>query len=123
MNPPTFEDVSMETNGHYTTVSPSVRKIRTLKRRKEHEKENSKNQNTKLTRTNAKLEKQIETETAQTKKQKCVQEGGSKKRRWEIMWWASYKLVSFGVKNQSEGKRQRMHATNKSTKEEELNRL
>ena len=33
-------------------------------------KENSKNQNTKLTRTNAKLEKQIETETAQTKKQK-----------------------------------------------------
>ena len=44
MNPSTFEDVSMETNGNYTTVSPSVRRIRTLKRRKEQEKENSKNQ-------------------------------------------------------------------------------
>ena len=44
MNPSMFEDVLMETNGHYTTVSPSVRRIRTLKRRKEQEKENSKNQ-------------------------------------------------------------------------------
>ena len=49
--PPAFDDVdSMETtngvvnNGGtnvYTTISPSVRRIRTLKRRKEHEKENS----------------------------------------------------------------------------------
>ena len=49
--PPAFDDVdSMETtngvvnnggNNVYTTISPSVRRIRTLKRRKEHEKENS----------------------------------------------------------------------------------
>ncbi len=41
MNSSAFEEVLTETNGNYPTVSPSVRRIRTLKRRKEHERENS----------------------------------------------------------------------------------
>ena len=41
MNSSAFDEASTETNGNYPTVSPSVRRIRTLKRRKEHERENS----------------------------------------------------------------------------------